>query len=371
MEIIGSIFSSEGFMPRCMCGNWSDELGWFYIGSNTAIWGAYFSIPILLMKLTVRGSKKVFIRIFVCFILFIFLCGTTNMRDALIFSVPIYKFNAFLLFFTAIISWATVFILYRFLPTALQYNSPSGLQYIIDGQIRKLSEAYQKLAESEKQFKTLVNGNPDIITRIGKDLTCKFINNTVGKFRNIETSDIIEKTILQMDKEGGSKNNELFVQKLEKAFDANEAQSFEFFSNTNGSKMSHFSMSIIPLENENGEKPEDVLTITKDITAQKMYEIELSNNVANLEIIAKRLEKKHKILEDFTYLVSHNLRSPVSNLSSLIDLLKEENTEEFKKFVFEKIIIAFDTLSATVSDLSEVVQIRQNTDIPKEILGFD
>jgi hypothetical protein len=59
-------------------------------------------------------------------------------------------------------------VLYRFLPKALQYRSPADLQLIIEEQTRDLAIAYQKLSISENQFKTLVNSNPDIITRIDK-----------------------------------------------------------------------------------------------------------------------------------------------------------------------------------------------------------
>jgi hypothetical protein len=69
---------------------------------------------------------------------------------------------------TALISWITVLCFYRFLPKALQYRSPADLQLIIEEQTRDLAIAYQKLSIGENQFKTLVNSNPDIITRIDK-----------------------------------------------------------------------------------------------------------------------------------------------------------------------------------------------------------
>jgi hypothetical protein len=62
----------------------------------------------------------------------------------------------------------TVLCFYRFLPKALQYRSPADLQLIIEEQTKDLAIAYQKLSISENQFKTLVNSNPDIITRIDK-----------------------------------------------------------------------------------------------------------------------------------------------------------------------------------------------------------
>jgi signal transduction histidine kinase len=116
--------------------------------------------------------------------------------------------------------------------------------------------------------------------------------------------------------------------------------------------------------------PEDVLTITRNITQQKLYELELKRNIDNLELLADGIEKKRKILEDFTYIVSHNLRSPVANLAILLNLLKEETAEDIRNIFIQKIHIAFENLSNTVTDLTNVVRIRQNTEIPLEQLFF-
>ena len=116
--------------------------------------------------------------------------------------------------------------------------------------------------------------------------------------------------------------------------------------------------------------PEDVLIITRNITQQKMYELELKNNIDNLELLADQIEKKRKILENFTYIVSHNLRSPVANLAALLTLLKDEIDDAMRNIFIEKIEIAFQSLSATVNDLTKVVQIRQDSEIPKEELFF-
>ena len=37
IEILKNIFSSGGFMPRWICGQWSETLGWLYIMANIAI----------------------------------------------------------------------------------------------------------------------------------------------------------------------------------------------------------------------------------------------------------------------------------------------------------------------------------------------
>lgn len=369
-EILKNLFSSGGFMPRWICGQWSETLGWLYIISNIAIGLAYLSIPIFLYKFVKKKKERIFKKVFICFMLFIFFCGTTHFVDAIIFWFPFYRLNAVVLCMTALISWITVFVLYRFLPKALQYKSPADLQLIIEEQTRDLAIAYQKLAISENQFKILVNSNPDIITRIDKNLTYQFINDSIRKMRNFETESIIGKNIREVRGEGDNQINETFIRHVEAVFKTNKTETFEFETYTNSSQHNYFQLEIIPLENQAGGMPEDVLTITRNITHQKLYELELKRNIDNLQLLADRIEKKREILESFTYIVSHNLRSPVANLAALLNLLKEETNEDMRNLFIQKIEIAFENLSTTVTDLTNAVRIRQDTEIPKEELFF-
>lgn len=370
-EIIKNLFNPNGFMPRWICGQWSETLGWLYIVANIATGLAYLSIPILLYRLVKKRKERTFNRVFLCFIFFIFFCGTTHVVDAIIFWIPLYRLNAIVLSMTALISWITVFELYRFVPKALKYRSPAELQQIIEDQTKDLATAYQKLSISENQFKTLVNSNPDIITRIDRNLTYQFINDSISKVRKMEADTIIGKNMREIQGDGDNKLNETFIRHVEAAFKSNKTQTFEFETYTNVDHLNYFQLSIIPLENQAGGMPEEVLTITKNITHQKMYEFELKRNIDNLEVLAHRIEKKRKILEDFTYIVSHNLRSPVANLAGLLNLLKEETDEDMRNLFIEKINVAFENLSGTVTDLTDVVKIRQDTEIPKEVLFFE
>ncbi|WP_449404059.1 hypothetical protein [Flavobacterium franklandianum] len=69
-EIVENLFSSGGFMPRWICGQWSETLGWLYIMANIAIGVAYLSIPILLYKFLKKRKEKIYNRVFICFILY-------------------------------------------------------------------------------------------------------------------------------------------------------------------------------------------------------------------------------------------------------------------------------------------------------------
>ena len=366
-----NFFDHQDFMPRWVCGHWTELHGWLYIISNLAVWAAYFTIPMLLIYVIRKKKDFVFRKIFIWFILFIFFCGTTHLVDAIIFWFPIYRVNAIILLITAIVSWVTIYILYKYLPIVLEYKSPEELQKIIDDQANELLITNKHLAESEKQFRALVNHNPDIITRINKNRTYTFINESLNRIRGVDVNQIIGKSIYEVRDPKDTINNEIFIKALDSVFETKKSVSYEFISHTIKSSKCFFSINIIPLKNDDNDEIEDVLTVSKDITAQKMNELSLQEHVANLQLLAEKLENKRRILEDFTYIVSHNLRSPVANLAALLNLIEEENQEDMKNMLMQKVFIAFQKLSDTVYDLTTVVQIRNDTQIEKETLYFE
>jgi hypothetical protein len=92
-------------------------------------------------------------------------------------------------------------------------------------------------------------------------------------------------------REGDNQINESFIRHVESVFKTNKTETFEFETHTNSNQNNHFQLSIIPLDNLAGEMPEDVLTITRNITQQKLYELELKSNIDNLELLADRIER--------------------------------------------------------------------------------
>ena len=105
---------------------------------------------------------------------------------------------------------------------------------------------------------------------------------------------------------------------------------------------------------------------------------EAENNVIlankNLEKTVKErthhLIEQNKQLENFAYIISHNLRGPISNLNSLLYFYKEENTMEDKDFLIGKFEKTVNNLSETLNELLEVVSIRNDLKEEKELLFF-
>ena len=109
---------------------------------------------------------------------------------------------------------------------------------------------------------------------------------------------------------------------------------------------------VTPVLNEKGEVTR-FIAIQTDITDRKEAEesqLHMTND----------LFKQNRDLQQFTYIVSHNLRSPVANIMGLADLLtttvdKDSETYEVSLGYLKK---AADQLDTVLRDLNQILSIR-------------
>lgn len=109
-------------------------------------------------------------------------------------------------------------------------------------------------------------------------------------------------------------------------------------------------------------KQNDIITgylgVAVDISAIKKAENEIR------ELLAVTREQNER-LRNFSYIVSHNLRSHSSGISMLLNFIKEENPEIYALELVQHIKKASDNLFETIMHLTDVVQInmlkKQNT----------
>lgn len=98
---------------------------------------------------------------------------------------------------------------------------------------------------------------------------------------------------------------------------------------------------------------------------------EMKNAKTEQEILSSQLQRKNQQLLNFAHITSHNLRSPVSNLNSLLWLYKESQTNEEKALLFEKFEIVIHNLSETLNELVDALKIQEDTDKKREVLLFE
>ncbi|WP_339661100.1 PAS domain S-box protein [uncultured Polaribacter sp.] len=80
-----------------------------------------------------------------------------------------------------------------------------------------------------------------------------------------------------------------------------------------------------------------------------------------------KLTEQNNQLANFAQIASHNLRAPVSNLTSLLDLYDICETPEEKEFTFSKFRTVISHLSDTLNTLIDAIKIREKKEVKIEI----
>ncbi|MBC7886992.1 MAG: GHKL domain-containing protein [Ferruginibacter sp.] len=153
-EFFKGIFSTSQWPARWHCGYWSGFHGWLYIISDLMIWTAYFLIPILIINYFTQKKEKIrFKKVYLLFAAFILLCGTTHFLDAMMFWIPMYRFNGLVRLLTGIVSLMTVYYLVKALPQLSVQKTNVELENEIA--LRKVAE--QKLEEANRGLKAFAS----------------------------------------------------------------------------------------------------------------------------------------------------------------------------------------------------------------------
>jgi PAS domain S-box-containing protein len=152
------------------------------------------------------------------------------------------------------------------------------------------------------------------------------------------------------------KNN---IKKIISAMTLKEESVIEMIAYTKDQEEFWLRFSMIPIYNSENELSHWV-SIQRDVTEERNQEKEK-------EHLIRELTQNNKDLKQFSYITSHNLRAPLSNLTGLLNLIDDipvENPE------LEEILNGFSKsthlLNETINDLTKVMIIKDNPSIQKE-----
>ncbi|MFD1094258.1 sensor histidine kinase [Salegentibacter chungangensis] len=119
-------------------------------------------------------------------------------------------------------------------------------------------------------------------------------------------------------------------------------------------------LSVSPLW-QPGEEPTSHISIIEDITEKKEAELQLNKSYQMV------MDQNRRLL-NFSYIISHDLRSHSSNIQSILDLYVISEKEEERRNYVELLKKVSVSLNQTLHHLNEVVSIQTNLDLKREPL---
>lgn len=109
--------------------------------------------------------------------------------------------------------------------------------------------------------------------------------------------------------------------------------------------------------------------ISTDITARRKAESKMRKLNEDLKAYTEEVVTANKGLEQFSYIVSHNLRAPVANIIGLGNLIREEDySQEVKDQLTENLLDNVSRLDSVITDLNEILSVKSNVRTLKELV---
>ena len=123
------------------------------------------------------------------------------------------------------------------------------------------------------------------------------------------------------------------------------------------------SLTISSILDANG-KVTGVSKILRDITYQKRMELEREKTINNLS-------QRNRDLEQFSYIISHNLRGPVATILGLTNLMNDVKLNAIeKKKIMDGVSTSVTNLDSVIRDLNIILQAKAQSSEKKTLILF-
>ena len=196
-----------------------------------------------------------------------------------------------------------------------------------DTRFRSLFENTPELILYQNEASTILDANPAFLTLVGKPKE-QVVNHQYDEFLAPEVRD-------------------LFREKLAEAFTGKTVR-FEMYASQGNSAPRHWDVVKVPVREDN--RVVGVHMVARDITEK---------NQQQQEIFAQNQD-----LQQFTYIVSHNLRAPLANALGLVDVLglEQAGTPEFEH-ARAYLKTSLQQLDQVLLDMNSILSIRDKVDL--------
>src|SRR5690606_13654265 len=81
--------------------------------------------------------------------------------------------------------------------------------------------------------------------------------------------------------------------------------------------------------------------------------------------------QRNRDLEQFTFIISHNLRAPTANIMGITEFIQNEtlSEEEHKEFL-QALASSAHGLDSIIKDINSILQVKLEVNIKKELISF-
>ncbi len=226
--------------------------------------------------------------------------------------------------------------------------------------VTERNKARRELQMSENRFRSLVQSGSDMIGILDEEGRYTYKSPTITKVLGYTQEFLLGKSAFELIHED---DLEQVKADFAKVF-FNTSVAFKPFRVKDSNGNWRWIESIVTnLLNDPAVK--GIVTNSRDITEKKKQEDEKT-------LLINELTQNNKDLRQFSFITSHNLRAPITNLLSILELIGHANIKEeaalFFIDMFRKSTLQLDD---TINDLVKILVIKNNTSVSMEQVNFE
>jgi PAS domain S-box-containing protein len=209
--------------------------------------------------------------------------------------------------------------------------------------ITEVNASHRLIREQAERLNTIFESITDAFLLLNRQGRFAFANSQVERLLNVKREDLIGRTLEEVFPE---ENQGVMLGHFENALDTNQPTDFQ----------AYFKKMKIWLEVRAFPSKEGLSIYFTDVTEKVRSQEELY--------------RQNKDLQQFTYIVSHNLRAPVANALGLVDLLStiDHNSPDYPA-ALDNLRTSARQVDTVLRDMNTILSIRdkRNVDAPKYV----
>lgn len=240
------------------------------------------------------------------------------------------------------------------------------------GDVEEIVGVCQDITEQtkrENKIRNILDSAPYPNFILSSNFSIEIVNRAAIQLFEYSSSDLIGKTIEELVPSRFYTK----VLALQKNFELNSDDSKlaleeELFMVSKSGKEIPVEITLGPVYTEDGLL---CAWIARDITSEKIAEANILEANQQLQELTKELKFQNHQLEDFSHITTHNLRSPVNNLNTLLSLFKISEKEKDKEILFEKFEKVIDHLTLTLDTLVDNLKVKTAEQVELEPISLE
>ncbi|WP_162055155.1 PAS domain S-box protein [Pontibacter pamirensis] len=236
----------------------------------------------------------------------------------------------------------------------------------LSGTVQDITErkkAEQQVTEAKNLLQTTIENIPEIIFTLNPGLSIIYISPQCKQITGYTEEAFLGKPETWL-KVIHPEDQKPLMQEVLPLILSGEPQEYEMRLVDSSGKLRWLLLRMSPGLDQEG-KVMQVYGSASDMTAYKEAE-------AKQQELSDQLIKQNQNLQQFAYIVSHNLRAPIANMLGLTSIYDRNRFDApINQKVIDNLLKSAQLLDATIHDLNDILTIRSQISSIKETIAFD